>query len=80
MKKNKMYRFPLDAYEKWYLKQQDIKRTLKKLTNKEPGKRQVSMARVLRFFGAKPIHIYDDEILRFFTKKKRKGGNNSHLI
>jgi len=67
--KYKQFRFPLDAWEKWFGKKQKIEHRIKMKTNKNI---KVSMTDVLRFYGNQQKFEWDDNVLPYFTKKKHR--------
>jgi len=68
VKKSKIIRIPLEAYEKEKLRVMDMQNRIRTLTN-EPVR--IRFADYLRLRASKPIFIYDDELLNFFKKKKQ---------
>lgn len=69
MVKYKMWRFPLDAWNKWDLKKQKIEQRIKVRTNKVV---KVPMTDVIRYYGNQQKFEWDDNVLPYFTKKKKR--------
>lgn len=77
MSKYKMYRFPIDAWEKWFGKKQKIEQRIKERTNKNV---KVPLSDVLRFYGQQQRYEWDDNILPYFTRKKKRRPQNGQVI
>jgi hypothetical protein len=69
MNKYKIYRFPLDAWDKWMSKKKKIEDRIQVNTNK---KIRVPLTDVLRFYGSQQRFEWDDNVIPYFTKKKRR--------
>ena len=69
MVKYKMNRMPLDVWEKWFGKKKRIEERIKIRTNKTV---KVPMTEVLRFYGNQQRFEWDDNVLPYFTRKKKR--------
>ena len=69
MKRTKMFKFPLDAWDKWYKRKQKIQGRIKISTGKNTN---IPMTDILRFYGARQQFLWDDEINNFFLRRKKK--------
>jgi hypothetical protein len=69
MSKYRMMRMPIDVWEKWMGKKQKITERIKISTNKDV---RVPMTEVLRFYGNQQRFEWDDNILPYFLKKKKR--------
>ena len=72
MKKYKPIRLPVEAYEKWNNRRLAIQQTVRNETNKQNIK--VKMTDVMRFFSQRPNYVYNEELVSYFSKIKRKKG------
>lgn len=70
MARYKPIRMPIEAYNSFDRKGKVIQEVLKRNGQKKIIKR----TEVLNFYSQKPIYIYDDEVLNFFIRKKKKRG------
>jgi len=73
----KMLRVPHDVWETWFKRKIKIQERIKITTKKNP---KVSLTNVLRYYGNRKIDIWDDELIGFFGKKKKKIKQGSALI
>ena len=71
----KSVRIPIEAYEKEKLRLEAMNRKLKQLT-KQTNK--IKMTQYFKLRSSRPIFIYDDELVNYFSNKK-KGGKYSIL-
>ena len=67
--KYKMFRFPIDAYDRWVGKRNKIQERIKNTTRKDV---KVPLTDVLRFYGQQQRFEWDDNVLPYFTKKKTR--------
>jgi len=65
----KMVRVPIDVWEAWKLRKDKIQDRIRFTTKKD---KKVALTNVLRYYGNRKIDIWDDELINFFDKKKRK--------
>ena len=68
-KKYKVVRIPIEAYLKEKAKVEQINIRLKELIK---NKRNVKMTQYFNFRAGRPLFIYDDELVNFFGKSKRR--------
>lgn len=71
-------RLPFESKEGFARKQNMIAEMIKNITKKPNVK--VPMTDVLRFYGQRPIYVYEDEVASFFIKNKRKPKGRSVFI
>jgi len=71
MRRYRIWRFPLDAYEKWITKKKKIEERIKTNTGKVVS---IPLTEVLRFYGQQQRFEWDDNVLPYFLKQKRKRG------
>ena len=64
-----MWRFPLDAWNKWNTKKEKIEQRIQVRTNKVV---KVPMTDVIRYYGNQQKFEWDDNVLPYFTKKKKR--------
>jgi hypothetical protein len=69
MKKYKLIRIPTEAYEKEKRKANEMNNRLSEITKKP---RRIPMTQYFKFRAERPMFIYDDELINYFTKSKRK--------
>lgn len=77
MAKYRMYRFPIDAWEKWFKKKQKIENRIKTVTNKDVN---IPLSDVLRFYGNQQRYEWDDNILPYFTRKKKRRPSGGQVL
>jgi hypothetical protein len=75
--KYKMIRVPKDVWETWFKRKRKIQDRIKFATNKN---KNIALTNVLRYYGNRKIDIWDDELIDFFGKSKRKKRFGSDLI
>lgn len=68
MKKYKIMRIPISAYNNLQTKKQEMEKTIKDISGKE---RSVPMTRVIRVISAKKVYLSDAEVYKLGRKKKR---------
>ena len=67
-KKYPLTRMPIEAKQNWERKIKEIEKTLH-----EEGKNvKIHFTDGLRFFSQKPMFVYNDELIKFFVKNKRR--------
>jgi len=66
--RDKIIRMPEEAYESYRRKLKQMEEMLNK-DLKKPVKLKFSDG--LRFFSQRPVFVYNDEVIKFFVKKKR---------
>ena len=72
MKRDKLVRFPIDAWEKWFQKKKQIENVIKMETNKNVN---VPMTHVFRFYGNRQNFMWNDEVVNYFLNKRRRKMN-----
>ena len=68
-KKYKQFRVPEDVFEAWKKRQDKIQDRVKLTTKKN---KRVTMTNVLRYYGNRKIDIWDEDLVSFFDKNKKK--------
>ena len=76
-KKYKMVRVDFDVWETWKARKDKIQERVKFTTKKN---KKVSLANVLRYYGNRKIDIWDDELVNFFDKKKKRNRFKGAII
>ena len=64
-----MTRIPIDIWEKWFGKKKKIEDRIKLTTGKQVN---VPMTQVLRFYGNQQRFEWDENVLPYFTQKKKR--------
>lgn len=77
MVKYKMTRVPLDVWEAWFGKKKKIEERIQVKTKK---KINVPLSDVLRFYGKQERFEWDDIVVPYFTRKRKRGRNSSMQI
>lgn len=65
----KMIRIPEDVWEIWLKRKNKIQERVKIKTSKN---KRVTLTNVLRYYGNRKIDIWDDDLVSFFDRGKRK--------
>ena len=68
-KRYKPMRIPLEAYENFDRKRKEIQETLNKELKKN---KTIHLTDTIKFFSQRPSYIYNDELLAYFTKRKKR--------
>jgi len=68
-KKYKIVRMPSEAWDDFSKKRNAIEEVIRKETKKPDN---IKLTDILRYFSQKKIYMYNDELLNFFVKRKRK--------
>lgn len=69
MKKYKIIRMPLTAFLRDKQRLETIRQKVSKITGKPS---RIKMTQFYSFRSEKPIYIYDEELLDFFGKRRKK--------
>ena len=77
-KKYNVLRFPEEVKMGFIKKKIQMENTLKKITKKDNVK--LKMTDVMRFFSQKPAYVYNDELLNYFMKNKKKSKGGSETL
>ena len=65
----KMVRMPGDVWETWLIRKNKIQERIKITTKKN---KRISLTNVLRYYGNRKIDIWDDDLVNFYEKKRKK--------
>lgn len=71
VKKYKMFRFPVDALTNWINKKSKIEERIKIKTGKNV---KVPMTEIIRYYGQQQRFEWDDNVIPYFMKSKKKKG------
>ena len=72
-----MYRFPIDAWEKWFGKKKKIEERIRVKTRKQVN---IPLSDVLRFYGSQQKFEWDDNVIPYFTRKKKRRIQEGQVI
>lgn len=68
-KQYKNVRFPIDSYLKEKRRMEELSKRFSQISGK---KKNIKFTQLLELRASKPMFIYDDELVNFFSKKSTK--------